>query len=141
MELNFNAKAGSRDEAYKSIVNQVHAYLRRTSRTNRNWDIQNTEWKQTELFGGGVMKAHVWIQDASHTYELYKELKANGVPKSNWIGYFVQIGVGREKAKELISKYEAGYKDGRMNTYNEYIDNVVEEIKTKVNTECGNKEK
>lgn len=93
MELNFNAKAGSRDEAYKSIVNQVHAYLRRTSRTNRNWDIQNTEWKQTELFGGGVMKAHVWVEDS------------------------------------------------KMGNYNEYIDTVVSDIETKVNTECGNKEK
>ena len=77
----------------------------------------------------------------SDTYKLYKELKENNIPKSNWLGYFVQIGIGREKAKTLIAKYESGYKDSRMNTYNEYIDTVVSDIETKVNTECGNKEK
>ena len=43
------------------------------------------------------------------------------------------------EAAQVKSKY--GYKDSRMNTYNEYIDTVVSDIETKVNTECGNKEK
>lgn len=67
MDQEFKARAGSEREAYKSIVNQVHAYLRRTSRTRHYWEIQRTEWKPTELFGGGELKAHVWIKDSKMT--------------------------------------------------------------------------
>lgn len=64
MYQEFKARAGSRQEAYKSIIAQVRAYLVRTQRANRDWDIHTTEWKETELFGGGEMKAKVWIKDA-----------------------------------------------------------------------------
>lgn len=67
MDQEFKARAGSEREAYKSIVNQVRAYLRRTSRTRHYWEIQRTEWKPTELFGGGELKAHVWIKDSKMT--------------------------------------------------------------------------
>lgn len=64
MYQEFKARAGSRQEAYKSIIAQVRAYLARTQRANRDWDVHTTEWKETELFGGGEMKAKVWIKDA-----------------------------------------------------------------------------
>lgn len=64
MELYFKAKANSRQEAYNSIKNQLTGYLRRKGMANRYAEIQSTEWKQTELFGGGEMKARVWVKDS-----------------------------------------------------------------------------
>ena len=68
MDVNFKAKANSRQEALNSIKNQITGYLRRKGMSNRYAEIQSTEWKVTELFGGGEMTAHVYIKDAKMSY-------------------------------------------------------------------------
>ena len=68
MDVNFKAKANSRQEALNSIKNQITGYLRRKGMSNRYAEIQSTEWKVTELFGGGEMTAHVYIKDVKMSY-------------------------------------------------------------------------